>query len=94
MAWVASLMAAPASPPVRVVRQGGMAALGAEDLGELADVELGGVGAGGGAGPQPVAAADGQVRWQVAGDRLGDAVAGGAAAAGRAQHPVEAFGVA
>jgi hypothetical protein len=73
---------------------GEVASLGAEDLGELADVELAGVGAGGGADPQPVAAADGLVRRQVAGDRLGDVVPEGAAAAGRVQHPVEPFGVA
>jgi integrase len=54
-----------------------------EDLGELADVYLAGVGAGGGAGPQPVAAADGQVRRQPAGDRPGNPAAGCAAAAGR-----------
>jgi hypothetical protein len=79
--------------PRVVAHQGEVAALGAEDLGERADVELGVVAACGGAGPQPVAAADGLVRRQVAGDRPSDAVAGGAAAAGRAQHPVEPFGV-
>jgi len=47
-----------------------------------------------GPGQKPVAAADGQVRRQVAGDGPGDAVAGGAAAVGRAQHLVEPFGVA
>ncbi len=52
------------------------------------------MGAGGGAGPEPVSAADSPVRRQVAGDRLGDAVAGGAAAAGRAQRLPEPFGVA
>jgi hypothetical protein len=36
-----------------------MAALRAEDLRQLADVELAGVGAGGGAGPEPVAAVGG-----------------------------------
>ena len=81
-------------PPLVVVQLGEVAALGAEDLGERADVELAGVGAGGGADPEPVAAADGQVRRQVAGDRPGDAAAGGAAAAGRAQHPAESLGVA
>jgi hypothetical protein len=75
-------------PPVVVVHQGEVAALGAEDLGELADVELAGVGAGGGADPEPVAAADGQVRRQVAGDGLGDAAAGGAAAVGEGLRPV------
>jgi hypothetical protein len=71
-----------------------VAALGAEDFGEGADVELVGAGAGGGAGPEPVAAAEGLVWRQVAGDRLGDAVAGGAAAAGRAQQLAEALNVA
>jgi hypothetical protein len=53
----------------RVVAQlGEVAALGAEDLRERADVELGGVGAGGRAGPEPVAAADGLMRRQAAGD--------------------------
>ena len=53
----------------RVVAQlGEVAALGVEDLRERADVELVGVGAGGGADPEPVAAADGQVRRQAAGD--------------------------
>src|SRR5487761_1789068 len=60
-----------------LLRGPGAAAEGAVDGGELADVELAGVGAGGGADPEPVAAADGQVRRQVAGDGLGDAVAGG-----------------
>jgi hypothetical protein len=79
----------------RVASQlGEMAALRAEDLGQLADVELPGVAAGGGADPEPVAAADGLVRRQVAGDGLGDAAAGGAAAAGRAQHLVEFLNVA
>jgi len=81
-------------PPVVLVRQGEVAALGGEDLGELAEVELGGVAAGGGAGPEAVAAADGQVRRQVAGDGPGDAVAGGAAVAGRAQRLPESFRVA
>ena len=81
-------------PPVVVVDQGEVAALGADDLREGADVELPVVGAGGGAGPEPVAAAEGLVRRQVAGDRPGDAQAGGAAAAGRAQAAVEAFNVA
>ncbi|MGP8001965.1 MAG: hypothetical protein ACLPKI_32290 [Streptosporangiaceae bacterium] len=49
------------------VQLGEVAALRLEDLWERADVELGGVGAGGGAGPEPVAAADGLVRGQ-AGD--------------------------
>ena len=40
-----------------------------------------------------MAAADGQVRRQVAGDGLGDAAAGGAVSAGRAQHLPESFGV-
>jgi hypothetical protein len=82
------------APPVGVVRQGGVASLGVEDLGELADVELAGRGAGGGADPQPVAAADGQVRRQAAGDRPGDAQAGRAATAGRAQRLPESLGVA
>ena len=55
--------------PRVVVQLGVVAALRAEDLRERADVELAGVGAGGRAGPQPVAAADGQVRRQPAGDR-------------------------
>ena len=51
--------------PWRVVTQlGEVAALGAEDLRERADVELAGVAAGGRADPQPVTAADGQVRRQ------------------------------
>jgi hypothetical protein len=58
------------------------------------DVELAGVDAGGRAGPEPVAAAHGLVRRQAAGDGPGDAAAGGAAAAGRAQHPAERVGVA
>src|SRR6266536_4301257 len=70
-----------------------VAALGAKNFREGADVELAGVAAGGGAGPEPVAAADGPVRRQVAGDGLGDAVAGGAPVAGRAEHPPEALGV-
>jgi hypothetical protein len=78
--------------PVVVVQLGEVAALGSEDLGELADVELAVVGAGGAADPEPVAAADGQVRRQVAGDRRGDAVTGGAAAAGRAQAPSASAG--
>lgn len=41
--------------PRVVVQLGEVAALGAEDLGERADVELAGVGAGGGADPEPVA---------------------------------------
>jgi hypothetical protein len=44
-----------------VVKEGEVAALRAEDLGERADVKLGGVGAGGGADPEPVPAADGLV---------------------------------
>jgi DNA-binding transcriptional ArsR family regulator len=71
-----------------------VAALCAEDAGQVADVELAGVAAGRRADPQPVAAADGQVRRQVAGDRPGDTAAGGAAAAGRAQHLVESLDVA
>ena len=55
--------------PRVVVQLGEVAALGLEDLGELAGVELGGVGAGGRAGPEPVAAADCLVRRQAAGDR-------------------------
>jgi hypothetical protein len=47
--------------PRVVVQLGEVAALRLEDLGELADVELGGVGAGGRAGPEPVAAAEGLV---------------------------------
>jgi len=81
-------------PPRVVVQLGEVAALRAGDLGETADVELAGVGAGGGADPQPVAAADGPKRRQVAGDGLGDAAAGGAAAAGWARHPAEPLGVA
>jgi hypothetical protein len=81
-------------PLVVVVQLGEAAALGVEDLGELADVELAGVGAGGGTDPEPVAAADGPEWRQVAGDRLGDAAAGGAAAAGWAPHLPESFGVA
>ena len=74
----------------RVVAQlGEVAALGAGDLRERADVELAGVGAGGRAGPEPVAAAEGLVRRQAAGDRSGDAQAGCAAAAGRAQKLAE-----
>ena len=42
---------------------------------------------------KPVPAADGPVRRQVTGDRPGDAAAGGAAAAGRAQHLPESLGV-
>jgi len=51
--------------PLVVAQLSEVAALRAEDLGERADVELAGVGAGGGAGPEPVAAADGQVRRQM-----------------------------
>ena len=81
--------------PWRVVTQlGEVAALGAEDLRERADVELAGVAAGGRADPQPVMAADGQVRRQAAEDRPGDAAAGRAAAAGRGQHPAERVGIA
>jgi hypothetical protein len=80
-------------PPLVVVQLGGVVALRVEDLGELADVELAGVGAGGGADPEPVAAADGQVGRQVAGDGLSDAGPGGAAAAGWAQHLPESLGV-
>jgi hypothetical protein len=80
--------------PRVVVQLGEVAALGAEDLRERADVELGGVGAGGGAGPEPVAAADGLVRRQAAGGGPGDAAAGCAAAAGRAQQLAEPAGVA
>jgi hypothetical protein len=80
--------------PVMLMDQSEVAALGAEDLGERADVELAIVGAGGGAGPEPVAAADGLVRRQVAGDRAGDAKPGGAAPARRAQHLVESLNVA
>jgi hypothetical protein len=65
--------------PGVVAQLGEVAALGAEDLGERADVELAGVGAGGRAGPEPEAAADGQVRRQAAGDGPGDTAAGGAA---------------
>jgi len=71
-----------------------MVAVGAADLGEGADVELPVVAAGGGASPEPVAAAEGLVGWQVAVDRLGNAVAGRAPAAGRAQHLVESLNVA
>jgi hypothetical protein len=60
-------------PRVVVAQLGEAAALSVENLGELADVELVGVGAGGGADPEPVAAADGQVRRQVACDGLRDA---------------------
>jgi hypothetical protein len=45
---------------------------GAEDLRKRADVELAGVGAAGRADPEPVAAADGQVWRQAAGDGPGD----------------------
>jgi hypothetical protein len=45
--------------PRVVVQLREVAALGAEDLPERADVELAGVGADGRAGPEPVAAADG-----------------------------------
>ena len=65
--------------PRVAVQLGEVAALRLEDLGELADVELAGVGAGGRAGPEPVAGADGLVRRQEAGDGPGDAAAGGAA---------------
>jgi hypothetical protein len=51
---------------------GEVAALDAEDLRERADVELAGVGAASRADPEPVAAADGQVRRQAAGDGPGD----------------------
>jgi len=81
-------------PPVLVVHRGEMVAVGAADLGEGADVELPVVAAGGGASPEPVAAAEGLVGWQVAVDRLGNAVAGRAPAAGRAQHLVESLNVA
>ena len=94
MARAASLMAALDVLPRVVVQLGEVAALRLEDLGELADVELGGVGAGSRAGPEPVAAADGLVRRQAAGDGPGDAQAGRAAAAGRAQHPAEPVGIA
>jgi hypothetical protein len=60
-------------PPPVVVQLGEVASPRAADLGELADVELTGVGAGRGADPEPVAAADGQVRRQAARDRPGDA---------------------
>jgi hypothetical protein len=69
-------------PPRMAVQLGEVAALRLEDLGERADVELSGVGVGGRAGPELVAAADGLVRRQAAGDGPGDAAAGGAAAAG------------
>ena len=79
--------------PRVAVQLGEVAALRLEDLWERADVELGGVGAGGGAGPEPVAAADGLVRGQ--GRRwAGDAAAGCAAAAGRTQQLAEPAGVA
>lgn len=78
---------------VVVVQLGEVAALRTEDLGEPADVELAGLGAGGRADPEPVAAADGHVRRQLADERLGDAAAGGASAAGRAQALPESFGV-
>jgi hypothetical protein len=68
--------------PGVVVQLSVVAALRLEDLGELAGVELGSVGACGRAGPEPVAA-EGLVRRQAAGDGPGDAQAGGAAAAGR-----------
>jgi hypothetical protein len=58
------------------VQESEVAALRAEDLGERADVELPGVGAGGGAGPEPVAAADGLMVRHPGGDRPGDAQAG------------------
>ncbi len=81
-------------PPSVVVQQGDVAALGAEYLGELAEVKLAGVAAGRRAGPEPVAAADDLVGRELAGDGFGDAVAGGAAVAGRTQHLVESFDVA
>ena len=56
--------------PLVAVQLGEVAALRLEDLRQLADVELAGVGAGGGAGPEPVAAADGQVRRQAAGPAM------------------------
>jgi hypothetical protein len=80
--------------PRVVVQLRDVAALRLEDLRERADVELGGVGAGGRAGPELVAAADGRVRRQAAGDRPGDAAAGRAAASGRAQQLTEPAGVA
>jgi hypothetical protein len=80
--------------PGVVVQLSVVAALRLEDLGELADVELGGVGACRRAGPEPVAAAEGLVRRQAAGDGPGDAQAGGSAAAGRAQQLAEPAGVA
>jgi len=79
--------------PGVVVQLSVVAALRLEDLGELAGVELGSVGACGRAGPEPVAA-EGLVRRQAAGDGPGDAQAGGAAAAGRAQQLAEPAGVA
>jgi hypothetical protein len=59
---VAALTAASTFVLPVLAQLGEVAALGAEDLRERADVELAGVGAGVGAGPEPVAAADGQVR--------------------------------
>ena len=94
MAWVAALMVVSTSCHGWWSQLGEVVALGAEDLRERADVELGGVGAGGRAGPEPVAAADGLVRRQAAGDGPGDAEAGRAAAAGRAQQLAEPAGVA
>lgn len=71
-----------------------MASLRVEYLGERADVELIGVGAGRGADPEPVAAADGQVRGQLGEDRFADPASCGTAPAGRAQASAEAPGVA
>jgi hypothetical protein len=56
--------------PLVMVQLGAVAVLRVEDLRQLADVELAGVGAGGGADPEPVAAADGQVRRQATGPRI------------------------
>jgi hypothetical protein len=74
-----------------LVHEGEVTAVGAADLWERADVELAVVAAGAWSGPELVAAAEGLVRRQAAGDGAGHAVAGGAAAAGRAERAVESF---
>src|SRR5262245_41553141 len=61
--------------PVVLAGKGEMTAVGAEDLGERADVEPLVVAAGGPAGPEPVVAAEGLVGRQLARDGSGDAVA-------------------
>jgi hypothetical protein len=85
MAWVAALMVVSTSCRGWWCSRARWRRCAWRISGELADVELGGVGAGGRARPEPVAAADGLVRRQAAGDGPGDAAAGRAPAAGRAQ---------